>query len=160
MMALVDRFKIWLRSFIYTRLWIGLPLSAVVSFVVMFLTTHLVGVAHEESLKEALLAAAIVAIAWIGGILQSTLDNDEKEEEERGKLSEVERELPAVRVVRITVGVICLLALVALYFGKDVKEWITGEESCVKSFIDVVRVVLAVVAALACCVWNLRIKQR
>ncbi len=155
-MAWIDRFVVWLRSLIYTRLWFGLPFVAIVSFVIVFLIAHFGGQTPDKSLSEAFVAAAIVAIVWVGGIVHSTLEDDKEEE----KLKEVERELPLVRAVRITFGVICGLALLALYFGEDVKEWIAGEESAIQSIVDIVRMVLAIGAALVCCVWNLRLKQR
>lgn len=133
------------RRLLHSRLWLGLPILAVLSFVVQFLLLRL---GDDASVGRAMAKAAwftlLAACGWGVGIWTST--GREEPEDDRKEYS------PGMRFLRRIIGVAVLLGVMALICAGEIEEMVCGEVSMAYGFSGIL-LKTTVVAAVVIPVW-------
>ena len=146
-----QRLRVRFARFVHSRLWLGVPLVAIVAFVLFFLLATI-----ENPVAEALfrggLAAVLMALCWGIGIWGSTdLDRENLAEETDGTADWIERLKQSGvggRVAARAVAILLLVLLVGLLCYPQIEGLVTGSSSPVKGMIGILLKLLGVAAVL------------
>lgn len=145
-----QRLRVRFARFLHTRLWLGLPVVAIVAFVLFFLLATI-----ENPVPEALsrggLAAVLMALCWGIGIWGSTdLDREMTEEadEDADWIDRLKQSGVVGRVAARAVAILLLVLLVGLLFYSEIEGLVTGSDSPVKGLVGILLKLLAAVVVL------------
>lgn len=146
-----QRLRVRFARFVHSRLWLGQPLVAVVSFVLFFLLATI-----ENPVAEALfrggLAAVLMVLCWGIGIWASTdLDREDLAKETRQPADWIDRLKQSGVWGRIAARVVVILLLavvVGLWCYPQIEGFVTGSDSPVKGLIGILLKMLAFVAVV------------
>lgn len=138
-------FRERLYLFSHTRLWLGVPVVAIVSFLLFFLL-GLIDLPTSEALSRGGLAAVLMVLCWGLGIWASTKSDENPAGNEEEDWVDRLKQKGAVGVwtARIVVGLL-LAVLVAAVFYSQLEALFTGSESVLRCVIGILLKVLAVV---------------
>lgn len=145
-----QRLRVRFARFVHSRLWLGLPLVAIVAFVLFFLLATL-----ENPVSEALsrggLAAVLMALCWGIGIWGSTdLDREMTEEadEAAGWVERLKQSGVVGRMAARGVAILLLVLLVGLLCYPQIEGLVTGSDSPVEGLVGILLKLLAAVVVL------------
>lgn len=145
-----QRLRVRFARFLHTRLWLGLPLVAIVAFVLFFLLATI-----ENPVSEALsrggLAAVLMALCWGIGIWGSTdLDREMTEEadEDADWIDRLKQSGVVGRVAARAVAILLLVLLVGLLCYPQIEGLVTGSDSPVEGLVGILLKLLAAVVVL------------
>ncbi len=115
------------QRFLRSPLWIGVPFTAALTFVIELLIVLIIsGRPFAELWQGSLLSALLGAFAWIIGILSATCraedEGDEPLSRSIGKMRVMKIENPYLRKTLVCIGCLSLFALICMSQIEDIVE--------------------------------------
>ena len=146
-----QRLRVRLVRFVHTRLWLGVPVVAIVSFVLFFLLAT-IGNPVPEALFRGGVAAVLMVLCWGLGIWASTdLDREDVTEQAQESADWIDRLKQSGvwgRIAARVVAILLLAAVIGLLCYPQIEDLVTGSDSPVKSLTGILLKLLAVVAVV------------
>ena len=133
--------------FRHSRLWLGAPGVAIVSFLLFFLL-RTADLPVAGALSRGALAAVLMVFCWSLGIWATTKSDEKPAEAEEEWVDRLMQKGPVgVWVARIAVGLLLVL-LVAAVFYSQLEALVTGSEPVLRCVTGILLKVLAIVAVV------------
>ena len=134
--------------FRHSRLWLGLPVVAIVSFLLFFLL-RTADLPVAGALSRGALAAVLMVFCWSLGIWATTKSDEKPAEAEEEEWVDrlMQKGLVGVWAARIAVGLLLVL-LVAAVFYSQLEALVTGSEPVLRCVTGILLKVLAIVAVV------------